>query len=170
MQNPVLEPLEELVVPSTRTNPTARLVMFAILGICMVVGWQYLGPKSALAEHGWIRDWDSAIEQTHTSGKPALVLFTADWCPACHELQSNVLTQPDVASYLRENFTLVVVDVTEREGPNAERAKEFGVRSIPTLIRYDAAKQEIGRASVVSRDGLMAWLKRDQNLGTANAK
>lgn len=161
MQSPVVEPLDDLDLPTTRTNPTARLVLFLTLGLCAVLGWRYLGPRSALAENGWIGDWDSAIGQTKSSGKPALVLFTADWCPACHELESNVLSQPDVAAFLRDNFTLVMVDLTDRNGPNAQRAREFGVRSIPTMIRYDASNQEIGRASIVSRPVLMAWLNAE---------
>lgn len=171
MQSPVVEPLEDLKIPATnKANPVARLTMFVVLGLCLVVGWQYMGPKSAMAEQGWISDWDRAIERAQSSGKPALVLFTADWCPACHELQANVLTKPELATYLRDNFTLVVVDLTDREGPNAERAREFGVKSIPTLIRYNASKQEVSRANVASENAFMAWLSPDKSSGTASAR
>src|SRR5688572_12131278 len=95
MQSPIVEPLEDLDIPTTKASPAARLTLFVVMGFCMFVGWKYMGPRTAMAEHGWIGDWDTAIERAQSSGKPALVLFTADWCPACKELQGNVLTQPD---------------------------------------------------------------------------
>jgi thiol:disulfide interchange protein len=140
-------------------NPWPRVLVVLALAGCVFAGWKYLGPKHALAQAGWIYDWDAAVEQSRRSGKPALVLFTADWCPPCKTFKSQVLSDADVQSYLRDNYTLVVVDVTERTGPNARRASEFNVRGIPALILYNESGQEVARGPGMPADALLMWLR-----------
>jgi thiol:disulfide interchange protein len=136
-----------------------RIILFALLIGGAVAAWKFLGPGNALAQAGWIYDWDAAVEQSNRTGKPALVLFTADWCGPCQAFKSQVLCDADVQKYLRENYTLVVVDVTDRTGPNAQRAAERNVRGIPALILYDGSGQEVARAGGMPADALIAWLR-----------
>ena len=143
---------------ATNSGPLSRVILFALLIGAAVAGWKYLGPKSALAQAGWIYDWDEAVEQSKRTGKPALVLFTADWCGPCQMFKSQVLCDADVQKYLREHYTLVVVDVTNRTGPNAQRAAACNVRGIPALILYDRSGQEAARGGGMPADALMAWL------------
>ncbi len=154
-----LEPLEDLDAPRTRTNPTSRLLAFALMAGVMVMGWRFLGPKDAMARDGWISNWDTAVERAMDSGKPALVFFTADWCPACKDLESTTLRDSNLRDYLRANFTLIVVDLTDRTGPGAQRAMEFGVQSIPTLIRYDTQNREVSRTHGMPADSMIQWLQ-----------
>ena len=143
---------------SPARSPLPRIVVVLALAACVFAGWKYLGPKNALAQAGWMYDWDAAVEQSKRTGKPALVLFTADWCPPCRTFKSQVLTDGEVQTHLRENYTLVVVDVTERTGPNARRAAEFNVRAIPALILYNESGQEVARGPGMPADALLMWL------------
>lgn len=124
-------------------------------------GWFLWGqrPGHSFAGGGWLTDWDAAVEQSKASGKPALVLFTADWCPACKRFEADALAREDVREHLRANYTLLVMDLSDRSGPNAEQAGRCGVRSIPTLIRYDHRGQEVARAHGMPGDALLAWLR-----------
>jgi thiol:disulfide interchange protein len=154
-----IETLEDHPEPVSQANPLGRLMVFAVLVGIMLVGWRYFGPKHALANGGWVFDWDQAVQQSKQTGKPALVLFTADWCPSCREFESEVLSDKQVQQYLRDNYTQVVVDVTDRTGPNTARATEFGVRSVPMLILYDKSGKERARSNGMMADDLIAWLK-----------
>jgi thiol:disulfide interchange protein DsbD len=145
--------------PATKSNPLARLILVALLAGGAVAGWKYLEPKNALAQAGWIYDWDAAVEQSRRTGKPALVLFTADWCGPCQTFKSRVLCAADVQTYLRANHTLVVVDVTSRTGASARRAADFNVRAIPALILYDESGRELARGGGMPADALLAWLR-----------
>jgi thiol:disulfide interchange protein len=147
------------VEPTTSTSPLPRVILFALLIGGAVAGWRYLGPKNALAQAGWTYDWDAAVEQSRRTGKPALVLFTADWCGPCQMFKSQVLCDADVQKYLRDHYTLVVVDVTNRTGPNAQRAAECNVRGIPALILYDKSGEEVARGGGMPADALLAWLR-----------
>lgn len=142
--------------PAPAANPLNKLIVVAVLTLVVVFGWQAFGPKSALA--GWSHDWDAAAEQARSTGKPPLVLFTADWCPPCKTLKGE-LGRSDVSKYLKDNYTLVVVDLTDRGGPNNARAKEYGVQGIPTLILYSAAGREQARTFGMDGDALMRWLQ-----------
>jgi thiol:disulfide interchange protein DsbD len=145
-------------------NPVGKFLLVAILAVACFIGWRYLGPKSALASAGFGDDWDQAVEQSRASGKPALVLFTADWCPACRQLEADGLADADVQRYIREKFTPVMVDLSNRGSPNDERARDCNVRYIPTLILYDASGRECARTGAMPGNMLLMWL---ESSGTA---
>lgn len=160
MHTPPIEELEDYALPKPLQSRLAkRVAIFAVALIC-VVGYRYLGgPRGALARSGWINNWDEAITRTQETGKPALVLFTADWCPACHEFEEKTLANAKAQQYLREHYTLVVVDLTDQNGPGVKRAEEFGVKAIPMIIAYDDKNQEVARAHGMPPESLIAWLR-----------
>ena len=132
------------------------VVVVALAAGVWAFGWSR-GPSNAFA--GWMTDWDRAVERSKASGKPAVALFTAEWCPACRAFEADALARDDVKTYLRENHTLLVIDLTNQGGPNSEIAARCGVQSIPTLIRYDRAGRETGRSHGMPPDALLGWLR-----------
>jgi len=144
---------------SGRGRGAARVLIFVGLVVAAAVGWKCFGPGNALARAGWTDDWDRAAEQSQRDGKPLLALFTADWCPACRTFKGEVLAQDEVKQYLRENYTLVVVDLSDRSGPEARRASDCNVRAIPTMILFDANGDEAARSHGMPADALIMWLR-----------
>jgi thioredoxin-like negative regulator of GroEL len=59
-----------------------------------------------------------------------ILRFTAPWCQPCKELAKNIL---------KSNITLPieVIDIDL----NPELAKEYGIRSVPTLVMLDWNKE-----------------------------
>src|SRR4051812_38909214 len=90
------------------------LVVVLLAAGVWAFGWNR-GPSGAFAR--WMTDWDKAVERSKTSGKPAVVLFTADWCPSCRAFEADALSRGDVKKYLGENHTLLVIDLTSQGGP-----------------------------------------------------
>ena len=162
LEKDYLEPLD-LGASRSQSSPIARTIIFIVFAGLVLVGWRYSGPHHALADGGWIDDWDRAVEQAKTSDKPALVLFTADWCPACRQFESETLADPKVQEYLKENHTLVVVDLSDRAGPNNQRARDFKVHAIPTLILFDRSGEEKARDFGMPSDALLKWLRVNSN-------
>jgi thiol:disulfide interchange protein DsbD len=142
-----------------KSNHVGKLFLLVMLIALAIMCLRLSGPKDALASSGWSNDWNTAVAQSKSTGKPALVLFTANWCPACKQLESQVLTDPKVKQYLQDNYTLVTVDLSDRNGPNNDRARDFGIHVIPTLILYNAAGSEISRGYGMSADTLLLWLR-----------
>ena len=77
--------------------------------------------------------------------KPVLLMFTADWCQPCQNFKATVLADDRVVNAVVGSCKLQMVDLTKWEGPNAERAKRYGVDAIPTLILVNSKGQEFGR-------------------------
>jgi thiol:disulfide interchange protein DsbD len=156
-----VEELQDYSRPEPNRSHGAKAFALLVLCCAFLVAWRSLGhgPESALASAGWTSDWDAAVQQSKATGKPALILFTADWCPACRQFESETLADSDVQKFLRDTHTLVMVDLTDRNGPNTARAAEFGVKAIPTLILYDQAGKEKARAFGMPTDLFMTWLK-----------
>lgn len=133
------------------------LVLLLVIG-AGIAGWKVAGPFDGwtLGGDGWVHDLDDGLDAAYASGKPAFVLFTADWCPPCQELKRTVLHDPDTLAALEESFVLVKVDLTSRFGPNTEVASEFGVRGIPAAIVFDSDGYETDR--VVGGSSLASWI------------
>ena len=145
--------------PPRRSNGVIGLiVIIALFAVIAYAARQALGPTTALAD--WGHDWDQAIDSAAGSGKPMLVLFTADWCNPCQELKRDVLTASDVAPILKRDFTLLKIDLTEQTGPNAKLAAGYGVNSIPTLIVFNSKGRQVGRVSGLGeKSDMVKWFE-----------
>jgi thiol-disulfide isomerase/thioredoxin len=67
---------------------------------------------------------------SHETGKPMLVLVTADWCPPCQTLKRSTLTDPEVVAWVNENTIPVYLE----DGENKDEIKSLPVRSFPTTF------------------------------------
>lgn len=66
-----------------------------------------------------------------------ILKFSADWCKPCSQLQKQIgglVIDPEICKF--EYYDI-------EEWP--ELAKEYNIRSIPTLIKLDDALNEVGR-------------------------
>src|SRR5688500_10856746 len=87
-----------------------------------------LSPRATLTlaeEAACSQAWNDAVRHSLSSGKPALVLFTADWCPGCRWFE-DALAEPKVRSYMNSRFTPIKVDLTQPDSPNETLAKQHG--------------------------------------------
>lgn len=75
--------------------------------------------------HGFIDDLDLAIERAKATGKRIYAVFTgSDWCPACKELESRLLSRPDFVDELSKNFVLVYLDMPRNKYRVSEKARD----------------------------------------------
>jgi thiol:disulfide interchange protein len=150
---------------AARRNWLPWCVVLAIIGGVTYFS-QRGGPALALAEEApWSQGWNDAVRRSRDSGKPALVLYTAGWCPACRWFESNVLVQPDVRATMESRYTPIMVDLTEAGSPNEALARQYKIESLPTLVVYDSGGGEIARAHAMEADELLEWLRRNYRAG-----
>lgn len=87
--------------------------------------------------------------------KGILIFFEMDECPFCHYMKSNVLNQPEVQAFYRENFLNFTVDIEgdieirNMEG-TAMKQKDFAfrehrVRATPVIAFFDLEGKRIFR-------------------------
>jgi thiol:disulfide interchange protein DsbD len=84
-------------------------------------------------------EFDATLEKLQ---KPAMIVFTAQWCDNCRELDANVLSKVEVTQQL-DMFELIKVDVTQVRDIDIELLKRFSLYGPPGTIFYDANKKEL---------------------------
>ncbi len=89
-------------------------------------------------------------EEVLASDKPVLLDFWAPWCGPCRELG------PVVEEIAKERSDVKVgkVNVDEEQ----ELAKQFRVRSVPTLMTFRGGKVTAQSAGVKTREQIMEML------------
>ena len=136
-----------------RSHHRVALTLLAVVGLSL----------TAVAEEGWLVDFEKAKAQAAKEGKAILMEFTgSDWCPPCMALHVYVLTQPEFLDYAEKNLELVEIDFPENkpikktvELANKSLAEKYKVQSFPTIIVMDA----VGKI-----------LHRDEGYGRKNAR
>jgi thiol:disulfide interchange protein len=95
--------------------------------------------KESEARSGDARLKVAEYAQERVGGRPILYDFTAAWCPPCHLLDTEGLSDPQVASLVNSTYQLSrVVDRKREDGKNppatAELERRYSVNGFPTLV------------------------------------
>ena len=123
-------------------------------------GWAYklTGSTPAAASFVWRTDFDAALAEARSSGRPVLVDFYADWCPPCLAMKHDVWPDPEIGRAVSTGFVALQVDVDRQP----DLAARYEVESIPTVLVIDAEGRVLRSASFLSRGGLLEFLRRGQ--------
>lgn len=141
-------------------GPMAGLVkLIGTLAVLALIGAGAVKLKNhGFGAGGWEHNLADGLNAARDSGKPAFVLFTADWCPPCRTLKRGVLADSRIRAALNDRYVMVKVDLSDRHGPNAGLAGQFEVGSIPTVIVFDTRGREVNRVS--GGQALETWIRR----------
>ena len=96
-------------------------------------------PSSPEVRKGAGEEIDRARAMARASGKMVLLMFSADWCAACRQLET-MLSDPVTAAALRRHLRLVKVDVSQGTR-NHDVARRYGIDlarvGVPALVAID---------------------------------
>ena len=100
-------------------------------------------------------DFAEELQNAKEQGKKGImVFFEMDECPFCHYMKKNVLNQPQVQEWYRDNFLLFVVDIegdvemTDFAGKTTTQkafAEVNRVRATPVIAFFDLEGKPIHR-------------------------
>lgn len=98
----------------------------------------------ALTQRGWGDD---------------LLIFTAAWCGPCQTLHNDLKQDPSLAAGYEWGF----VDIDQEK----ELAREYNVKSVPTLVVLDKDNKEVKRqVGYKGPEQLKKWLHDTKSNGT----
>jgi thiol:disulfide interchange protein len=142
---------------------TRRFVGFGIAGgiVAALLAVQYFGAREKSAMPGniaWQTNLATALSEARKTGKPALLDFSASWCPPCQAMKHDAWPDAEVGRAVTSGFVPVFLDVDGSEGQSA--SQRYGVEFIPTLVVVDADGKVLRRAGFMQRDQLLAFLQR----------
>jgi thiol-disulfide isomerase/thioredoxin len=92
--------------------------------------------------------------QAGEDGSVRLLLFRADWCPACRQLDRNGVIDRFAARH--DDVPVVRVDVDREEA----QARRYGINSIPTVVLVDSNGDELARPAAGSLESLERAIAR----------
>ncbi|MEY4279370.1 MAG: hypothetical protein RL377_1374 [Bacteroidota bacterium] len=72
-----------------------------------------------------VNDYQKALAMAKEQNKPILIDFTGWACVNCRKMEENVWTDPEVASYIKENFVLVSLYVDDKQMLPAEKRFKY---------------------------------------------
>ena len=82
------------------------------------------------------------------AGRPSMLVFHANWCTSCIEMEHSVFPDPAVAMQMRQ-FSLLQADVTENNNDDQALMKRFGMFGPPAIIFFDAQGHELSAMRVM---------------------
>jgi thioredoxin 1 len=107
----------------------------------------------AAEEHvGHVTDADFQKEVLETD-KPVLVDFWAPWCGPCRALGPIV---EELAGEQKDDLKVVKINIDD----NPDTSKNYGIRSIPTLMLFKEGRALDTIIGLVSKDRLKEFVKK----------
>lgn len=80
--------------------------------------------------------------------RPAMLVFHADWCTSCLEMEREVFPAPAVSAAMR-GFAVLHADVTRNTPDDQALLKRFGLFGPPAIVFFDAQGKELRAHRVV---------------------
>ncbi|MEO0513667.1 MAG: thioredoxin fold domain-containing protein [Planctomycetota bacterium] len=110
----------------------------------------------------WETEPDAAFTRSAQTGKPVVMLFTAEWCGPCRRIHEGALKNPAVQQQLMAHFIPLYMDVTETHDSPAQRmSSAYGVRGIPALVVADSAGRQLVKSpGSMDTTNYLRWIKK----------
>jgi len=125
-----------------------RAIVITVIGIVCSV--------PAAAQDGtiqWYKDLRQAISAARQSNKPIMIEFWADWCTPCKVMETEVYTDPRVASGLTQKMVSVRIHFDIQK----DLVRQYNVEAIPNIVFTDSWGTELARhRGVIEAEDLAA--------------
>lgn len=130
---------------TTLRRNLSRFAFLVLAGGSMAYAAVHL-PAQAVAKTAVGADVESfregTLEELRASGKPWLLVFSADWCLSCQVNERTSLEIPSVEKVIREKGIRVVrADWTARDSVIGRTLESFGRQGVPYYILSDGKRE-----------------------------
>ncbi|MDG1571250.1 thioredoxin family protein [Robiginitalea sp. M366] len=109
----------------------------------------------SLSAQEWMTDFEAAQLESHSSGKPIVLVFQgSDWCAPCIRLDREVWNTETFKAYAPEHFVMLLADFPRRKEnalpeaqaqANARLAEKYNPRGyFPLVVVMDASGRVLG--------------------------
>ena len=134
-------------------TPFFFVLIAAVLVMPVAMNW-IKGPAEVpgIFDEHYTLTQASALSQE--SGKPMLVLVTADWCPPCQKLKRTTLIDQTVVDWVIGNMVPVYLE----DGKNKDEIGTLPVRSYPTTLIIQDGKVLASLAGAVGAERFITEL------------
>ncbi len=89
------------------------------------------------------QDFKLATVKSQKFSKSQVIIFSANWCAPCVQMQETTLKDAALIGYLNQNSVNTIIDIDSEEG--YKMFSKFKVNVLPTIIVTDENGNEIAR-------------------------
>lgn len=104
----------------------------------------------------WQKNWDEAVKIAQRENKGLLVDAWAQWCTACLQMDADVWVNPEVTSFVSQNFIPVKIDFTESNPQSDRLAEQWDLAGLPAVGLYPAGSSFNGLPPLLYREAVTA--------------
>jgi thiol:disulfide interchange protein DsbD len=120
----------------------AALTAAALLG----VGAAWARDTSHGGRIQWFDEEAKALAESRRTGKPVLLVASAEWCAACRLLERKTWSDARVVAAVRARFIPLRADLTAEGAETDALMKGYGVQELPTVLVCLAQDCATGKA------------------------
>ncbi|BBO71689.1 thioredoxin [Desulfosarcina alkanivorans] len=121
----------------------------------------YIGSVPAVADQGagggiqWV-SYEEGRQRGETENKKVFLVFNADWCRYCLQMEKETFQDPTVIAYVNRNFVPISVNSDRQQ----EIAAKYSVRGLPnTFFISEAGDPIANRPGYIAPDEMLKILK-----------
>ncbi|MEM1063027.1 MAG: thioredoxin family protein [Planctomycetota bacterium] len=111
---------------------TVRRLVVALIAVAGLAVGASAGPHGIDGPVRWRTDAFEAVSESRSTGKPIVVMFTAEWCGFCKKMLRETYRDESVARHVADCFVPLIIDADE----HAELIKDLGVTAFPTTLIF----------------------------------
>ena len=100
------------------------------------------------ARYASLEEVNDAMAQATALKKPAILIFYADWCISCKELETFTFANREVQQAMSD-FSVFEADVTTPDANSEKMLKQFSLFGPPAILFFDAEGKEIPQKRIV---------------------
>ena len=118
-----------------KASHLTRLIRSSVLALALIG----LGAALGFCEEpnfnsGWSSSYDSAVADSHATGKPIMLMFTgSDWCVWCQKLDQDILKQQEFLAWSSSKVAKVEIDFPQ----NSSLPSEIANQNEALLAKFD---------------------------------
>jgi thiol-disulfide isomerase/thioredoxin len=135
---------EPIDMPRPGSLSRIAFVACILLSACDSRGeaWTAKDSQQSSAEVAWFHDLYEAHRVAAATGRPILIVFGAEWCHYCRELDTKTLKNPELVGYISSNFVPVHLDADK----DAKVAQILKAKPIPCTVVLGPNADLMGRS------------------------
>lgn len=122
-----------------KTRPFLKLLIGALTG-SLLAGSCHAGEFPA-GSPKFVTSYSKLLAAQKATGKPAIIIFSATWCPPCQVMKKSVYPSRRVTPY-HDKFIWAYLDADD--ALNEKAMAKFAVQGIPHIEFLDAAGKSTG--------------------------
>lgn len=90
----------------------------------------------------FVTSYAKALAESKESGKPAILIFSASWCPPCQAMKKEVYPSAAVKPF-HDKFIWAYLDADDDK--NKKAMEKYGVEGIPHIEFLNPSGESIGK-------------------------